>query len=254
MKRVGIVIMAYEAVRTLIVAYERIPSQLKKEAAEIYVIDDASNDDTFWAGMGYKLLHNIPNLNVYRNPRNLGYGGNQKKGLRHAVDRGYDVVVVLHGDVQYAPECIPDLIQPILEGQADLVFGSRMTGHPLQGGMPLYKYLGNKFLTALENWALGIHLSEYHSGFRAYSCEALQQVSFEKCTDQFHFDTQILIQFKEKGLRITEIPVPTRYGPESHQVGFWTAVRYGLGILVSLLEYRLHKSRVVRLRSHTFGK
>ena len=254
MKRVGIFILAYEVARTLIAAYERIPAQLRKEAAEIYILDDASNDNTFWAGMGYKLLHNIPNLNVYRNPRNLGYGGNQKKGLRHAVDRGYDVVVVLHGDVQYAPECIPDLIQPILEGQADLVFGSRMTGHPLQGGMPLYKYLGNKFLTALENWALGIHLSEYHSGFRAYSCEALQQVSFEKCTDQFHFDTQILIQFKEKGLRITEIPVPTRYGPESHQVGFWTAVRYGLGILVSLLEYRLHKSRVVRLRSHTFGK
>ena len=254
MSSIGIFILAYEVARTLIAAYERIPAQLRKEAAEIYILDDASNDNTFWAGMGYKLLHNIPNLNVYRNPRNLGYGGNQKKGLRHAVDRGYDVVVVLHGDVQYAPECIPDLIQPILEGQADLVFGSRMTGHPLQGGMPLYKYLGNKFLTALENWALGIHLSEYHSGFRAYSCEALQQVSFEKCTDQFHFDTQILIQFKEKGLRITEIPVPTRYGPESHQVGFWTAVRYGLGILVSLLEYRLHKSRVVRLRSHTFGK
>ena len=254
MKRVGIFIMAYEAVRTLIAAYERIPAQLKKEAAEIYVIDDASNDDTFWAGMGYKLLHNIPNLNVFRNPRNLGYGGNQKKGLRHAVDRGYDIVVALHGDVQYAPECIPDLIQPILEGQADLVFGSPMTGHPLQGGMPLYKYLGNKFLTALENWALGMQLSEYHSGFRAYSCEALQQVPFEQCTDQFHFDTQVLIQFKEKGLRITEIPVPTHYGPESHQVGFWTAMRYGFGILGSLLEYRLHKARLFRYQSQKFGQ
>jgi len=254
MKRVGIFIMAYEAVRTLIAAYERIPAPLKKEAAEIYIIDDASSDDTFWAGMGYKLLHNIPNLNVYRNPRNLGYGGNQKKGLRHAIEKDYDIVVVLHGDVQYAPERIPDLIQPILEDQADLVFGSRMAGHPLQGGMPLYKFLGNKFLTALENWTLGMQLSEYHSGFRAYSCEALQQVPFEKCTNQFHFDTEILIQFKEKGLRIREIPVPTHYGPESHQVSFWTSVRYGLGILVSLLEYRLHKSRFVRLRTHTFGE
>src|SRR2546425_5954584 len=151
MKRVGIFIMAYEAVRTLIAAYERIPARLKKEAAEIYIIDDASSDDTFWAGMGYKLLHNIPNLNVYRNPRNLGYGGNQKRGLRHAIENRYDIVVVLHGDVQYAPEHIPDLIQPILEGHADMVFGSRMTGHPLQGGMPLYKFLGNKFLTTLEN-------------------------------------------------------------------------------------------------------
>jgi len=254
MKRVGIFIMAYEAVHTLITAYERIPADLKREAAEIYIIDDASEDNTYWAGMGYKLLHNIPNLHVYRNPSNLGYGGNQKKGLRHAIEKGYDIVVVLHGDVQYAPEHIPDLIQPILEEQADMTFGSRMTGHPLQGGMPLYKFLGNKVLTAIENLALGLNLSEYHSGFRAYSCEALKQVPYERCTDDFHFDTEILIQFKDKRLRIAEIPIPTHYGPESHQVGFGTSVRYGLGILGSLLEYRLHKSRFVRVRSHTFGE
>jgi len=253
MKRVGIFIMAYEAVHTLIAAYERIPAQLKKEAAEIYIIDDASNDNTFWTGMGYKLFYNIPNLNVYRNCRNLGYGGNQKKGLRHAMDRGYDIVVVLHGDVQYAPERIPDLIQPILEGQADMVFGSRMTGHPLRGGMPLYKFLANKSLTTVENLALGMNLSEYHSGFRAYACEALKQVPFERCTEAFHFDTEILIQFKEKGMRIAEIPIPTHYGPESHQVGFWTGVRYGLGILGSLLEYRLHSSGIRRFRSPKFS-
>src|SRR2546425_6043824 len=130
MKRVGIFILAYEVARTLIAAYERIPAPLRKEAAEIYILDDASNDNTFWAEMGYKLLHNIPNLNVYRDPRNLGYGGNQKKGMRHAIDRGDDIVVGLHGDVQYAPERIPDLIQPILEGQADMGFGSRKTRHP----------------------------------------------------------------------------------------------------------------------------
>src|SRR5438128_6190937 len=254
MSSIGIFILAYEVAPTLIAAYERIPAQLRKEAAEIYILDDASNDNTFLAGMGYKLLHNIPNLNVYRNPRNLGYGGNQKRGLRHAIDHGYDLVVVLHGDVQYAPERIPDLIQPILEGQADLVFGSRMTDHPLRGGMPLYKFVANKVLTSIENWALGMQLSEYHSGFRAYACEALQQVPFEQCSDQYHFDTQILIQFKEKGLRIREIPIPTHYGPESQQMGFGTGVRYGLGILVSLLEYRLHKSRFVLLRSHMFGK
>src|SRR2546429_7153583 len=110
MKRVGISILAYDVVRTLIAAYERIPAQLRKEAAEIYILDDASNDNTFWAGMGYKLLHNIPNLNVYRNPRNLGYGGNQKKGMRHALDRGDDIVLVLHGDVPYGPGHIPGLI------------------------------------------------------------------------------------------------------------------------------------------------
>jgi glycosyltransferase involved in cell wall biosynthesis len=253
MKRIGIFIMAYEAVRTLIAAYERIPAQLKKEADEIYIIDDASDDNTYLAGMEYKLLHNIRNLNVYRNPRNLGYGGNQKRGLRHAIEKGYDIVVVLHGDVQYAPERLPDLIRPILEGQADMAFGSRMTGHPLQGGMPLYKFAANKFLTAVENWALGLNLSEYHSGFRAYACGALKQVPFERCTDDFHFDTEILIQFKEKGMRIAEIPIPTHYGPESHQVGFWTSVRYGLGILGSLLEYRLHSSGIRRFRSPKFN-
>jgi glycosyltransferase involved in cell wall biosynthesis len=253
MNRVGIFILAYEAVRTLIAAYEGIPALLKKEAAEIYIIDDASNDDTFRAGMGYKLLHNIPNLNVYRNLRNLGYGGNMKRGLRHAIENGYDIIVALHGDVQYAPEHIPDLIQPLRDGQADMVFGSRMTGHPLQGGMPLYKFLGNKVLTTIENWALGMTLSEFHSGFRAYSCAALNTVRFERCTDDFHFDTEILIQFKDKGLRIAEIPIPTHYGQESHQVGFGTSVRYGFGILGSLLEYRLHKSPL-RVRSHTFGE
>src|SRR2546425_9256918 len=136
MKRVGIFILAYEVARTLIAAYERIPAQLRKEAAEIYILDDASNDNTFWAGMGYKLLHNIPNLNVYRNPRNLGYGGDQKKSLRHAIEKDYDIVVVFPRDVQDAPQRIPDLIQPVLEGQADLVFGSRMARHPLQMGMP----------------------------------------------------------------------------------------------------------------------
>src|SRR2546426_10117242 len=142
MKRVGIFILAYEVARTLIAAYERIPAQLRKEAAEIYILDDASNDNTFWAGMGYKLLHNIPNLNVYRNPRNLGYGGNQKKGMRHAIDRGYDIVVVLHGDVQDAPERIPDLIQPVLESQGHIVVRSAMTRHPLRGGQSLDKFLG----------------------------------------------------------------------------------------------------------------
>lgn len=253
MKRIGIFIMAYEAVPTLIAAYERIPAQLKKEAAEIYIIDDASNDNTYWAGIGYKVLHNVANLNVYRNAYRLGYGGNQKKGLRHAIDRGYDIAVVLHGDVQYAPERIPDVLQPILDGEADMVFGSRMTDHPLRGGMPLYKFLGNKFLTAIENWTLGMQLSEYHSGFRAYSCEALKQVPFERCTDQFHFDTQILIQFNERGLRIRETPIPTHYGPESRQVGFWTSVRYSLGILHSLLEYRLHKARMISGRSNWFN-
>src|SRR5206468_12602552 len=106
---------------------------------------------------------------------------------------------------------------------------------------------------AVENWVLGLQLSEYHSGFRAYSCKALQHVPFEQCTDEFHFDTQILIQFKDRNLRIREIPIPTHYGPESHQISFWTAVRYGFGILISLVEYRLHCLRMQRFRSPKFS-
>jgi glycosyltransferase involved in cell wall biosynthesis len=251
-KKVAIFIIAYEAVRTLISAYERIPDWLKKESVEIYVIDDCSSDNTYYAGLGYKLSHQIQNLNIYRNKRNLGYGGNQKRGYRHALNSGYDIVVMLHGDVQYAPEKIPDLIKPIVENRADMVYGSRMTGKPIGGGMPIWKFIGNKFLTAIENAVLGLNLSEYHSGFRAYSVPALKKVPFTRCSDNFHFDTDILIQFKHKNLRIEEVTVPTHYGPESHQVGFLVSIRYGLGIFKSLFEYKAHQSNWLHLESKKF--
>ena len=239
-KKIAIFIIAYQAVKTLITAYERIPEALKKSAAEIYVIDDCSSDDTYQAGLAYKTSRQISNLNIYRNKRNHGYGGNQKRGYHYALNRHYDIVVMLHGDVQYAPEKIPELIAPLLSGEADMVFGSRMTGEPLKGGMPWWKFLGNKFLTFVENQVLELNLSEYHSGFRAYSLAALKQIPFNHCTDDFHFDTEILIQFKVRGLRIREIPIPTHYGPESHQVGFLTSIRYGFGILRALWNYKLN--------------
>jgi len=247
-KKIAIFIIAYEAVRTLIAAYDRIPDWLKKQAAEIYVIDDCSNDNTYYAGLGYKLAHHIENLNIYENKHNLRYGGNQKKGYRHAIEKNYDIVVMLHGDVQYAPEKIPDLIEPLINDEADMTFGSRMTGHPLKGGMPLWKFIANKFLTYIENKALGLNLSEYHSGFRAYSVKALKRVPFIMCTDNFHFDTEILIQFKEHGFRIKEVPIPTHYGPESHKVSFLSGVRYGLGIIKTLIEYKIHKLKWTSLK------
>ncbi|MBI4430282.1 MAG: glycosyltransferase family 2 protein [Candidatus Omnitrophica bacterium] len=238
--------------RTLISAYERIPDSVKARAEEIYVIDDASNDNTYYAGLGYKFAHRVSKLNVYRNPHNLGYGGNQKRGYRYAIKKGYDIVVMLHGDVQYAPEKIPELIRPIEEGKADMVQGSRFLGNPLKGGMPLWKFAGNRFLTTLMNKILAIHLSEYHSGFRAYSCAALKKVHFTRLTDDFHFDTEIMLQFLESGLRIAEVPIPTHYGPESHVVGFGTSVRYGLNIIKSLIEYKLHKSKAFSLSSRKY--
>ena len=135
--KIAIFIPAYKAVKTLDAAIRRIPPSLKNKVAEIYVFDDASDDNTYLAGIGYKLLHNIKNLNIYKNPKNLGYGGNQKKGYNYAIRKGYDIVVMLHGDVQYAPEKIPDLIRPIEEGKADVVMGSRILGHPIRQGMPI---------------------------------------------------------------------------------------------------------------------
>jgi glycosyltransferase involved in cell wall biosynthesis len=240
-KKVAIFIIAYQAVRTLISCYTRIPKKLRDSAKEIYVFDDCSDDNTYYAGLGYKFKNRINNLNVYRNGLNRGYGGNQKLGYDYARRKGYGIVVLLHGDVQYAPEKIPELIRPLLRNEADLVMGSRMRGHPLQGGMPLWKFLGNKFLTAMENLVLGMGLSEYHSGFRAYSLEALKKVPYRRLTNDFHFDTQILIEFKKRGLRIREIPIPTHYGPESHQVNFLTSLRYGVYILMTLLDYLRRK-------------
>jgi len=239
-KKIAIFIVAYDAVNTLAQVIDRIPRSLKKKVEEIYVFDDYSNDDTYLLGVGYKQTHNMHNLNVYKNTKNLGYGGNQKKGYEYAIKKGYDIVVMLHGDAQYAPEKIPDLLPLLEKDKADMVFGSRMTEHPIKGGMPLWRYAGNKILTWIENKALGLNLSEFHSGFRAYSCKALKKIQLNNCGDDYHFDTDILIQFKLAGMRIRETPIPTHYGKESHRIGVWRSIEYGLNILKALWEFKLH--------------
>jgi glycosyltransferase involved in cell wall biosynthesis len=251
-KKIGIFIIAYQAVRTLITAYERIPQSIKDAASEIYVIDDCSNDNTYYAGLGYKHEYKIDKLKIFRNQTNLRYGGNQKKGYEYAIERGLDIVVMLHGDVQYAPEKIPDLIEPLLKDEADMVMGSRMLQAPLKGGMPIWKYCGNRFLTWMQNKALKTNLSEFHSGFRAYNVNVLKQLPLKELTNEFHFDTEIVIQFLSKGLRIKEVPIPTHYGPESHQVGFGESVRYGINILKTLFEYKIHKMSSLSLRSKKY--
>lgn len=241
-KKVAIFIPSYRAVKTLISAIERIPKNFKnKYVSEIYVIDDFSDDNTYFAGLGYKYLTNSKILNIYKNEKNLGYGGNQKKGYDYAIKKDYDVVVMLHGDVQYAPEEIPRLVKPIIDGKADMVFGSRIKGHPIKGGMPIWKFLGNKFLTFAENKVLKTNLSEFHSGFRAYNCTALKEIPYHFCSDGYNFDTDIIIQFVEKGFNIGEILIPTHYGPESHKISFMKAFIYGFSILKSLYQYRLFK-------------
>lgn len=237
----AIFIIAYEAVKTFIKAYERIPQEIKKRASEIYVFDDASTDNTYLAAIGYKHLKKIEKLNIYRNNKNLGYGGNQKRGYQYAIDKGYDVVVMLHGDAQYAPEKLPKILAPFKKDNPSLglVFGSRMLRDPLAGGMPYYKFLGNKILTFIENKALGTNFSEFHSGYRAYNCHILKQLPFHKLSDDFHFDTEIMIQLISKGFKIKEVPVPTYYGSEKSYVNVF---KYGVNCLKAVFDYRLHKT------------
>src|SRR5947209_12699171 len=167
--------------------------------------------------MGIKSLTHIPKLNILKHPKNLGYGGNQKAGYKYFIEKGFDVVVLLHGDGQYAPEVLARMYHPIVTDQADAVFGSRMMkdyGGPLKGGMPLYKYIGNRILTYFENRALSMKLTEFHSGYRAYNLHALAKINFDHMTDDFHFDTEIIIKLNHQGMRIREVPIPTYYGDE----------------------------------------
>jgi glycosyltransferase involved in cell wall biosynthesis len=228
--RIGIFVIAYNAVRHLVRTIQRIPPELEVRVEEIFVIDDASSDNTYYAALGYKHEHGLEKLKVFRNIENQGYGGNQKVGYRYALERGFDVVVMLHGDGQYAPEVLPDLLRPLEEGRADMVFGSRMrvAGEALAGGMPLYKYMGNRVLTWSQNALTGLGISEFHSGFRLYSTAGLRRVPFEAFSDDWHFDTQILLAFHERGLRIVEEPIPTYYGDEICHVN---GVPYALNCL-----------------------
>ncbi|MGD0436555.1 MAG: bifunctional glycosyltransferase/class I SAM-dependent methyltransferase [Bryobacteraceae bacterium] len=216
-KRIGILIVTYNAVTTLTKVLKRITPNVWKNVEEIAVFDDASQDATYELAMGIKALRGVDKLQVLSHPSNLGYGGNQKAGYKYFIEKGFDIVVLLHGDGQYAPEILSHLYHPIVQGEADAVFGSRMMktyGGPLKGGMPLYKYVGNRILSWFENRSLGMHLTEFHSGYRAYNLHALRNIDLSRMTDDFHFDTEIIIKLHHQGYRIKEVPIPTYYGDE----------------------------------------
>lgn len=216
--RLLVFIVAYKAEKTVQTVLTRIPARLQEVCdVEVLVIDDASNDATFERAHQTKRAEALPfPCHVLVNPSNQGYGGNQKLGYHFAIERGFDYVALVHGDGQYAPERLPELIQPLLSGEADAVFGSRMLirGAARRGGMPLYKFVGNRILTGFENAMLRTALSEFHSGYRVYSVAALKTLPWEFNTNDFHFDTEIIIQFVRAGLRIKEVPIPTYYGDE----------------------------------------
>jgi glycosyltransferase involved in cell wall biosynthesis len=228
--RVAVVMPAYNAEKTLERTYADIPAG---SVDDVILVDDCSRDRTV------EVAHRL-GLYTVAHPKNRGYGGNQKTCYRTALERGADIVVMVHPDHQYDPTVIPDLIAPLLDGNCDAVFGSRMLGgRPIQGGMPKWKYLGNIFLTAVENATFLIYLTEYHSGFRAYSRRYLESVNLEANSDGFVFDTEIIAQGMAHGLSIREIPIETRYFDEASQIAFGPSVRYGFAILKTMLLYKL---------------
>ena len=238
--KIGVLIVAYNAESTLANVLDRIPKDFAPKISAVLVCDDASHDQTHDAALEYQRSTTHLPLHILRHPINLGYGGNQKAGYAWAQELGLDVIVLLHGDGQYAPELLPEMVAPLLNGSAEAVFGSRMMeqGAARRGGMPLYKLVGNKILTRWENAMAGTRLSEWHSGYRAYSVSALQKLALERNSDGFDFDTQIILQLHASGARIMEIPIPTYYGDEICHVD---GLKYGRQVMVETFRYRLHK-------------
>ena len=226
MQSIGILVVAYNAEATLESVLARIPSHFIPSISVVLICDDASQDATFTISQRAQAARAELPIQLIRQPINLGYGGNQKAGYRWMIDNGIDIVVLLHGDGQYAPELLPEMVAPITSGRADVVLGSRMMtpGAALRGGMPKYKFIGNKILTFWQNRMAQVRLSEWHSGYRAYSMAALSQTAFESNADYFDFDTEIILQMIEAKQRIVEIPIPTFYGDELSRVN---GMKYG---------------------------
>ena len=238
-RKVVIVLPAYNASKTLLRTLAEIPEEYIRH---LILVDDASQDNTV-------AVARAAGLKVFQHEVNRGYGGNQKTCYRAALKAGADVIVMLHPDHQYDATVIPRLVRPIIKGEADAVFGSRMLGgRPLEGGMPWWKYTANILLTALANISFQRYLTEIHSGFRAYSRKYLETVRFEENSDDFVFDTEIIAQGMSCNLTFQEVPIVTRYFPEASSINFTRSVKYGLAILVVLFRYLLHRTGVWCIR------
>jgi glycosyltransferase involved in cell wall biosynthesis len=233
-----IVMPAYNAAATLEKTYYNIPPNTYDE---IILVDDASSDAT------WTVANSLP-ITAIRHRKNRGYGGNQKTCYTRALERGAEIVVMLHPDYQYDPTIVGDLVAPLRAGEADVVLASRLLGDPLHGGMPRWKYVANRFLTTTENLALRTQFSEFHTGYRAYTRKALETVNFEANSENFLFDNEIIVQMVLKGLRFKEIPVSTRYSFDCSSVRFGQGCVYGLGILQTIAKYFVHRSGIYQFK------
>ena len=246
--RVLVFIVAYHAETTILGVLERIPA-LEGYDVEVLMIDDGSTDGTFALSEKLRRLSTYRHkLTVLANPVNQGYGGNQKLGYHYAIEHGFDFVVLVHGDGQYAPEMLPEMIAPLARDEADVVHGSRMlvARDALKGGMPLYKFAGNKLLTWYQNRVLRSRLSEFHTGYKAYTTAVLRRIPFDLNSNVFHFDTEIIIQLLRARARIKEIPIPTHYGDEICRVN---GIRYAMDVVNASTVARLQDYGLVYRRN-----
>lgn len=235
--KVVVVMPAYNAAKTLRITYQDIPRQ---RVDGIILVDDGSTDETL------SIAREL-NLTAFVHARNFGYGANQKTCYTEALKEGADIVVMLHPDYQYDPTLLPEIVAPIEKGEADIVLGSRfLLGSVMKQGMPWWKYISNRFLTKVENVALGWNLSEYHTGYRAYSRRVLEELPFLLNSDKFVFDQEFLVQAAERRFRVKEVPVPTKYFPEASSANFVASCIYGLSILVLLSRYMLHRASLLK--------
>ena len=236
--KVIVVMPAYNAEKTLVQTYQEIPFSV---VDDVILVDDKSRDRTA------ELARKIGIKHVIQHEENLGYGGNQKTCYKKALELGADIVLMLHPDYQYTPKLILPMVSLVASGQFDVVLGSRILGvGARKGGMPFYKFIANRFLTAVENILLSYKLSEYHTGYRAFSRKALETVPFERNSNDFVFDNQILAQVIYFGFHIGEITCPTKYFSEASSINFTRSVKYGLGVLKTACQYPLQRMKLIR--------
>jgi len=230
--KIVIVMPAYNAARTIESVFKRIPKNTLKKISTFIIINDGSRDNTLEK---IRKLKESYNIELLEHLKNKGYGRAQKTGFKHALKLGADITVLLHSDGQYAPEVMDKLLEPLETNKADVVQGSRILGGAsLQGGMPMHKYIGNRVLTLIENIAYGMNMAEYHSGYMLYSKKALQIIPFEKLSDKFHFDGEMLLVAEKKRLRIKEVPIPTRY---AHEKSYLNPITYGFEVFKTIANY-----------------